>query len=53
MKQLNWADFDACVQVLTERHSGRSLNGVFGIPRRGHLAKRGAVSNRAVACWSS
>ena len=35
MKQLNWADFDACVQVLTERYSGRSLNGVFGIPRGG------------------
>ena len=35
MKQLNWADFDACVQVLTERHSGRSLNCVFGIPRGG------------------
>ena len=35
MKQLSWADFDACVQVLTERFGDRSLNGVFGIPRGG------------------
>jgi hypoxanthine phosphoribosyltransferase len=35
MKQLNWADFDDCVQVLTERYDGRSFNGVFGIPRGG------------------
>ena len=31
MKQLSWADFDACVQVLTERYSGRSLNGVSSV----------------------
>ena len=35
MKQLNWADFDACVQVLTERYGGRSFKSVFGVPRGG------------------
>ena len=35
MKQLNWADFDVCVQLLTERYRGRSFKGVFGIPRGG------------------
>ena len=35
MKQLSWADFDACVQVLTQRYGGRSFDGVFGIPRGG------------------
>ena len=31
MKQLNWADFDACVQVLTERYGGRSFKGVYAV----------------------
>ncbi|MDA7433831.1 phosphoribosyltransferase [Synechococcus sp. AH-601-P18] len=40
MKQLSWADFDACVQVLTQRYGdrsfdGHSFDGVFGIPRGG------------------
>ena len=35
MKQLNWTDFDACVQVITERYGGRSFKGVFGVPRGG------------------
>ena len=35
MKKLSWADFDACVQVLTQRYGSRSFDGVFGIPRGG------------------